>query len=107
MFCDAPTGFVARLRGIALNINHQQQQQVGENMENIEELDGCMCEYIPLPLRERIGALADGAGLYTSQVVAKALELGLAVMNAVPPVDTTRHGKIKQARKSKLSGKGV
>lgn len=50
-------------------------------MENtVEELEGCMCEYIPVPLREQIETVAEIGKAYPSQVVTVALQIGLAVL---------------------------
>ena len=83
-------------------------------METIEELDGCMCEYIPEHLRNQIDVLAERTNAYTSQVVAMALQIGLAVLIGKTPeilssTNTAKHGhgKIKQTRKSKLAGAGL
>lgn len=81
-------------------------------MENtFEELDGCMCEYIPENLREQIETVAEKANAYTSQVVTIALQIGLAVLigrthELLSTTSTAKHGQIKQ-RKVKLSGKGL
>ncbi len=81
-------------------------------MENtIEELEGCMCEYIPENLREQIETVAEKTGAYTSQVVNFALQVGLAVLigktgELLSTTSRAKHGPIKQ-RKGKLSGKGV
>jgi hypothetical protein len=82
-------------------------------MENtVEELDGCMCEYIPENLREQIETLAEKYNAYTSQVVTMALQIGLAVLigkthEILRTVSTAKHGEIKQTRKAKLSGEGI
>jgi hypothetical protein len=83
-------------------------------MENTEELEGCMCEYIPENLRNQIEDAAEKFDVFTSHVVTLALQIGLAVIIAKTPdllssVSRAKHGEIKQARKSKskLSGKGV
>lgn len=82
-------------------------------MENtFEELDGCMCEYIPEPLRNQIETVAEKTNVYTSQVVTYALQIGLAVLIGKTPeilrsMSTAKHGQIKQTRKAKLAGKGV
>lgn len=78
---------------------------------SIEELEGCMCEYIPENLRAQIETLAEKGDAYASQVVTVALQIGLAVLIGKTPellsaTSTAKHGQIKQ-RKSKLSGKGV
>ncbi len=83
-------------------------------MENdcIEELESCMCEYIPDALRDQVDAVAEKTNAYPSQVVTIALQVGLAVLIGKTPellmsTGTAKHGKIKQTRKSKLSGKGA
>jgi hypothetical protein len=79
-------------------------------MENtIEELDGCMCEYVPHHLRSQIETVAEAAEVYPSQVVTMALQIGLAVLigktsETLQSVSTAKHGPIKQTRKSKLKG---
>lgn len=81
-------------------------------MENtIEELEGCMCQYIPENLRAQIETVAEKTNVYASQVVTVALQIGLAVLIGKTPEILTatsmaKHGEIKQ-RKGKLSGKGV
>ena len=81
-------------------------------MDNpIEELEGCMCEYIPEHLRSQIETVAEKTNVYTSQVVTVALQIGLAVLigkthELLASTNTAKHGEIRQ-RKSKLSGKGV
>ncbi len=78
-----------------------------------EELEGCMCEYIPEHLRTQIDTVAGESNAYASQVVTLALQIGLAVLiGKIPELVSTYSraktpGKIKQTRKSKLSGKGV
>lgn len=86
----------------------------GDNMADVsvEELEGCVCEYIPENLRTRIQVLADAYGAYTSQVVSLALDIGLAVMlgknhKLVQGISTAKYGEMKQSRRGKLSGKGV
>ena len=78
---------------------------------SFEELEGCMCEYIPENLREQIETVAEKGAAYPSQVVTMALQIGLAVLIGKTPellskTSMAKHGEIKQ-RKSKLSGKGV
>jgi len=78
-------------------------------MENIEE--GCMCQYVPLNLREQIDDLAGKTDVYPSQVVTVALQIGLAVIIGKTPellseTSRAKHGIVKQ-RKGKLSGTGV
>jgi hypothetical protein len=78
---------------------------------SIEELEGCMCEYIPESLRAQIETLAEKGDAYPSQVVVAALQIGLAVLIGKTPellsaTSMAKHGGIEQ-RKSKLSGKGV
>ncbi len=79
---------------------------------SIEELEGCMCEYIPVNLRNQIEDVAEKIDVYTSQVVTMALQIGLAVLIGKTPellssVSRSKHGEMKPTRKSKLSGKGV
>ena len=79
--------------------------------DSVEELEGCMCEYIPESLREQIQTVANQTNSYTSQVVTMALQIGLAVLigkhsELLPTVSRAKHGQMKQTR-GKLSGKGV
>jgi hypothetical protein len=79
---------------------------------SIEELPGCMCEYIPEHLRGQIETVAEKTNAYPSQVMTLALQMGLAVIIYQTPeilssTSRAKHGKIKQIRKSELSGKGV
>jgi hypothetical protein len=81
-------------------------------MENTEELDGCICEYIPEHLRSQIETVAEKTGAYTAQVVTLALQIGLAVLigkthGFLASHSVAKHGPMKQARKAKLSGVGV
>lgn len=81
-------------------------------MENdIEMLDGCMCEYVPENLRDQIDLVAETTESYPSQVVVIALQIGLAVIlgrthELLASTRLKKHGKIKNA-KGKLSGKGT
>ena len=82
--------------------------------EETEELDGCMCEYLPEDLKDRINKLADQAGCFPHQVVTAALKLGLAMMNLHNEIYEAAkakpvHGRMEQRRKrkGKLSGNGV
>jgi hypothetical protein len=77
----------------------------------IEELEGCMCEYISEHLRNQIESVADQTEAYPSQVMIVALQIGLAVIlgkthSFLSSVSMAKHGPVKQ-RKGKLSGKGV
>ncbi len=84
-------------------------------MENeIETLEGCMCQYIPEALRTQVDAIAETTGAYASQVVTAALQIGLAVLIGKTPAlltslaETKHGGKIKQKRtRGKLSGAGL
>lgn len=83
-------------------------------MSNVaaEELEGCMCEYIPEHLRSQIETVAEKTNASTSQVVTFALQIGLGVLIGKTPeflssTSRAKHGKIKQTRNSTLSGKGV
>jgi hypothetical protein len=81
-----------------------------EKMENVEELEGCMCQYIPETLREQVDTIAEKFEAYPHQVVGYALQIGLALLISKHP-DAYEfkggHGRLKQTRKSRLSGKGV
>jgi len=110
-------GFVESRGGVGAPLLEKQARPkaIGGNMKNengYEELEGCMCEYIPEHLRNQIDTVAEATDAYTSQVVAMALQIGLAVLIGKTPeilrsTSTARHGEIKQTRKSKLSGKGA
>ena len=89
-------------------------------MENtsleVEELEGCMCQYVPTDLRSQIEAIAEKCEAYTSQVVALALQVGLGVLarDALSYADEFKGlkgkpGKIaqKKFRRGKLSGAGI
>ena len=82
-------------------------------MENENEVsEGCMCEYIPVNLRNQIDTVAEKTDVYTSQVVTVALQIVLAVLFGKTPemlsaTSRAKHGEIKQTRKAKLSGVGV
>jgi hypothetical protein len=80
-----------------------------------QDLEGCMCEYIPEDLREQITAITDtfvekfGDEVATSQVMVIALQLGLAVIMGKMPSAywfKGKQGEMKNRKKSKLSGKG-
>jgi hypothetical protein len=78
----------------------------------IEELPGCMCEYIPEDLREQIETVAEKYEAYASQVVTVALKIGLGVVIGKTPellqaVSREKRGPIKQRKRGKLTGAGV
>jgi hypothetical protein len=87
-------------------------------MENlsveVEELDGCMCQYIPENLREQIALLERDGERYTSEVATLALQIGLAVLldgsfSSELQDLAPRSGKMKQRKikRGKLAGAGV
>lgn len=53
---------------------------MGQSYKFEDELEGCMCEYVPEGLRERIEAVAEKVNVHTYQVAAAAMRLGIILL---------------------------